>query len=1139
MINKQLVPISFSGGLNTKTDYKQLQIQDFLCLENAIFTNPNLLQKRQGLTTLNNIINHQDTTITSGASLSVFQDQLLLFSGTSVYSKNHYNNSWSNKGNLNSIINTTNKIIASGDNYTAAQAASINNTQAYIYLNTSDNTLRYSIVDSNTHNFIQSNKILTTNATNPQVNVVNNNYVFTFIKNSTLIAATLATNALYATPNQITIKSQVTNYDITRSYSKLDSTTFDRLFIATASTSQDPVLQVLHSDLTLNTIYENPDPLTHPITHLSITTAVDMSDSYSIASGTVPFIVYYQNQLKLSRINLSVGVAHTTTLNHPTTNLKNISFAWSQEQYTQQLNFKLFTEHADRTNNPTLAYCYSSDLQVETKTSEISAAIQNTTIKKGIGIYSKAFVFNNKFYIITIHQSEFQSVYFLTNDKLEVQSKANKNNAGNLITTPVNVFSDTTFINLNKTSQGLIQIPNNIGIFTYPTMLKGKLESENLTTYYNYQVVSTTSDFVSDNHFQTATINDNLYIGGSVLKNYDNNIITEAGFHLYPEQLNLDSSKLIINEISNYQSLLLFVPASRLPNNSIITLVVGSGIYNFWFSVNNSTTAPTIPGNNIKVNIQDYFTSSEVALAFTNAINKNIINLVTANINQNGVELNGVADQISILTNINEGNIQPGRYLYTAVWRYTDNAGRIHRSATAIPQTITTNTNTSITISVPLLSPTEKTNVVLEIYRTFAGGTDYRRVTSLSNPIYNIQSNDPNKTTLSFVDTQADNQIAANELLYTTGGVLDNDSPPPCSLITICQNRIFIAGLDDPQTIQYTKEIDPSDVNFVAGFSDYLTVQMDSRGGKITAIATMDDKLIVFKESQIFLLVGQGASNTGIGGFDITQQISTDTGCDNPNSVVLTPNGLMFKSKKGIYLLDRSLQVSYIGAPVEDYNNLTISSSILHNIKNQVRFVTTNGLALVFDYFVNKWTSFTNYEAVDCDIWQDKFVLLRSNGNVCVENNEYVDYDINNNKSQIQMTIELSDIAIAGIVGFQRLYRIAVLGEYKGKHKLNLELAYNYSPAYTSSLTFDATSLIGTNVYGEYSPYGSHVYGGEYLPYMFRAHVKNQKCSAVRIKLTDNNEFNEGLTLSGIVLQVGVNTPNLYPQPFNKQLGFK
>lgn len=38
--------------------------------------------------------------------------------------------------------------------------------------------------------------------------------------------------------------------------------------------------------------------------------------------------------------------------------------------------------------------------------------------------------------------------------------------------------------------------------------------------------------------------------------------------------------------------------------------------------------------------------------------------------------------------------------------------------------------------------------------------------------------------------------------------------------------------------------------------------------------------------------------------------ITSDVGCINDNSVVIMPQGLMFQSAKGIYLLDQSLKLN-------------------------------------------------------------------------------------------------------------------------------------------------------------------------------------------------------------------------------------
>lgn len=63
------------------------------------------------------------------------------------------------------------------------------------------------------------------------------------------------------------------------------------------------------------------------------------------------------------------------------------------------------------------------------------------------------------------------------------------------------------------------------------------------------------------------------------------------------------------------------------------------------------------------------------------------------------------------------------------------------------------------------------------------------------------------------------------------------------------------------------------------------------------------------------------------------------------------PLGIMYKSNKGIYLLNRSLQVDYIGSPVEDYNSQNITSADLIQDKNRRRFLTSSGVTLVYDYY--------------------------------------------------------------------------------------------------------------------------------------------------------------------------------------------
>ena len=66
--------------------------------------------------------------------------------------------------------------------------------------------------------------------------------------------------------------------------------------------------------------------------------------------------------------------------------------------------------------------------------------------------------------------------------------------------------------------------------------------------------------------------------------------------------------------------------------------------------------------------------------------------------------------------------------------------------------------------------------------------------------------------------------------------------------------------------------------------------------------------------------------------------------------MVLTPQGLFFKSNKGIYILERSLVLKYIGFPVDDFNNLNITKADIFAKDNEVRFLTSDGVCLVYNY---------------------------------------------------------------------------------------------------------------------------------------------------------------------------------------------
>lgn len=154
-------------------------------------------------------------------------------------------------------------------------------------------------------------------------------------------------------------------------------------------------------------------------------------------------------------------------------------------------------------------------------------------------------------------------------------------------------------------------------------------------------------------------------------------------------------------------------------------------------------------------------------------------------------------------------------------------------------------------------------------------------------------------------------------------------------------------------------------------------------------------------------------------------------------------------------------------------------------------------------------------------MWGDKFVLLRSNGAVAEEDST----SFTDAGSHIKLKLVTGWMSFAQLQGYQRVWRLQVLGEYKGPHTLLVQVGYDFNPSFQDSATIDATSVMGLTNYGDDTPYGSGTpYGGAFPTYEFDVHLSKQKCTSLRVSLEDNQSsaYNEGLSLSSLGLQVGV-----------------
>jgi hypothetical protein len=505
--------------------------------------------------------------------------------------------------------------------------------------------------------------------------------------------------------------------------------------------------------------------------------------------------------------------------------------------------------------------------------------------------------------------------------------------------------------------------------------------------------------------------------------------------------------------------------------------------------------------------------------------------------------------------------VADGYYQYVWTYEWNDNNGNTQFSYPSVPILVKTGDGYdtfSVTFTVPTLRLTNKSNVRIVGYRTTNLGSLLFRCTSGTTPIYN----DPTIDTITFTDTISDTDLQSNGLLYTQpftigeNPILPNNAPPSCSFMITYNNRIFLGGLEDPNTLWFSKQ---RIIGVPMEFSDQNTIQIDAAGGAITALGVLNNALIIFKENGLYSLVGQGPDNTGSNNDFNTPgpvNIPSPVGCTDPNSVALTPKGLLFDSGKGIYLLDLSGNVSYVGAPVEKYNSLTIKSATVVPPQWIIFTTETNantgdipvGLALIYDYLFDQWGTFTNHDAVDSCIWlggDDTFVYGRPDGSVMQQSVlkssiSYQNY-ADGQDYPISLSTTTANLDFGNLQGLQRVYHVFILGTYYGAHTLEVAVAYDWAPDFTNFTTINIP--IPTSPYGD-GYYGDGYYGGQPFQYQFRIDLMQQKCQAIRIQIRDLQSanigipFNQGMALSALTFRVGIK-PQGARLPASKQFGNK
>lgn len=259
-----------------------------------------------------------------------------------------------------------------------------------------------------------------------------------------------------------------------------------------------------------------------------------------------------------------------------------------------------------------------------------------------------------------------------------------------------------------------------------------------------------------------------------------------------------------------------------------------------------------------------------------------------------------------------------GVYSYVAVIEYTDDLGRLHRSRVSRPYTVTMTGLKVVDIYVLVPTVTSKSAPMYTcIYRTTVGGSQYYLLAK-----FQTATAAPTTVTAECVDTFNDSNytdavIAANPLLHrqpgTQGTALDRYHGLANAHCIRHKDRVFYCRNN---TVYYSSFNVEGEAPW---FNPAFSFQVPGGTGNITALASMDGMLVVFKKDSVFLVDGDGPPENGGNGSEFAppRRLNTQFGCINQRTLVVAQDGLMYRSVRGIEMMTRALKFVFVGQRIQ------------------------------------------------------------------------------------------------------------------------------------------------------------------------------------------------------------------------------
>jgi hypothetical protein len=304
-------------------------------------------------------------------------------------------------------------------------------------------------------------------------------------------------------------------------------------------------------------------------------------------------------------------------------------------------------------------------------------------------------------------------------------------------------------------------------------------------------------------------------------------------------------------------------------------------------------------------------------------------------------------------------------------------------------------------------------------------------------------------------------------------GLLAPICPPASIHLCLHRGRLWLASAETGRDLWASRQLTRGEQPV---FPPELQVTLADSPDRLTALASLDDKLVCFTTGRIYYLVGEGPADNGTGEFwPAPWLVTAQHGCLDSRSLVTTPEGVFFQTSAGIALLTRNLTVSLVGEAIRDLTDErpTCLGAVHDPKRSRVVWLFANAdgetVGAVYDYLHQTWSrqdTAMASELFGIALWQDLLVvtadeLLRAEGEP--GNPDDRGQDVAGDPSWVTGVYETPWICPQGPGAYQRHRRLVLLGEKLSGCSLRVDIYLDFDAAtvkQTHTLDLQAASTI-------------------------------------------------------------------------------